>query len=342
MKKILLSLNYLIILVVLGACSVFIKLENEKYSITKIPKHFPLVNHPEGNEFTQARWDLGKKLFYDNILSLDSSISCASCHLPELAFSDNRAFSPGIKNRPGKRNAPSLANVAYHPYLLREGGVPTLEMQVLVPIQEENEFNHNIVDIGKLLEKDSSYVQMAMEAYSRAPDYYVITRSISLFERTLISGDSKYDKYVNKKEKLNTQEKKGMELFFSDKLKCSACHKGFNFTNYSFENNGLYSSYADDGRFRFSKDSNDIALFKVPTLRNIEVTAPYMHDGSLKTLKQVIEHYDSGGKSHVNKSSLILPLGLSQDEKDDLHTFLLTLTDNKFIQNPYLRPISLE
>lgn len=100
----------------------------------------------------------------------------------------------------------------------------------------------------------------------------------------------------------------------------------------------MYSSYSDVGRFRFSKDSNDIALFKVPTLRNIEVTTPYMHDGSIKTLKQVIEHYDSGGKSHPNKSSLILPLGLSQDEKDDLHTFLLTLTDNEFIQNNYLRP----
>ena len=338
MKKILLSLNYLILLVVFGACSVFIKLESKEYLITKIPAHFPVVNHPEGNEFTQARWDLGKKLFYDNILSLDSSISCASCHLPELAFSDNRAFSPGIKNRPGKRNAPSLVNVAYHPYMLREGGVPTLEMQVLVPIQEENEFNHNIIDIGKLLEKDSTYVKMAMEAYNRAPDYYVITRSISLFERTLISGNSKYDKCVNKKEKFNTQEKKGMELFFSDKLKCSSCHNGFNFTNYSFENNGLYSSYADDGRFRFSKDSNDIALFKVPTLRNIEITAPYMHDGSIKTLKQVIEHYNSGGKSHANKSSLILPLDLSQDEKDNLHAFLLTLSDNEFIQNPHLRP----
>jgi cytochrome c peroxidase len=211
-------------------------------------------------------------------------------------------------------------------------------MQVLVPIQEENEFNHNIIDIGKLLEKDSSYVKMAKEAYNRAPDYYVITRSISLFERTLISGNSKYDKYINKKEKLNTQEKKGMELFFSDKLKCSSCHNGFNFTNYSFENNGLYSSYADVGRFRFSKDSNDISLFKVPTLRNIEITAPYMHDGSIKTLEQVIEHYNSGGKSHANKSSIILPLALSQDEKDNLHAFLLTLTDNEFIQNPYLRP----
>jgi len=210
MKKVRLSLNYLLLFVGLGACSIYTKLEVEEYSITKVPTNFPEVIHPKGNEFTQARWDLGKKLFYDNILSLDASISCASCHLPELAFSDNKALSPGIKNRPGKRNVPSLANVAYHPYMLREGGVPTLEMQVLVPIQEENEFNHNIIDIGKLLEQDSAYVKMAKEAYNRAPNYFVITRALGLFERTLISGNSKYDQALNKKAKLSTPEKKGM------------------------------------------------------------------------------------------------------------------------------------
>jgi cytochrome c peroxidase len=334
MKKVRLVLNYFLLFVVIGACSVYSKIEFDAYSITKIPAHFPTINHPEGNEFTQARWVLGKKLFYDNILSLDSSISCASCHAPELAFSDNSAFSPGIKNKPGKRNAPSLANVAYHPYLLREGGIPTLEMQVLVPIQEENEFNHNIIEIGKLLEKDSSYVKMAKAAYNRAPDYFVITRAISLFERTLISGNSKYDQYKNKKVKLSSQEKKGMSLFFSAQLNCSSCHNGFNFTNYTFKNNGLYEKYNDAGRFRFSKDSNDIALFKTPTLRNIEVTGPYMHDGSIKTLKEVIAHYNSGGKNHLNKSSLLKPLGLSPLEMNALEAFLLTLTDQAFIHNP--------
>jgi len=333
MKKVYLILSYLILIIYIIACTLYPKIENHAYSLTDIPINFPKVKYPEGNEFTQARWNLGKKLFYDNILSIDSSISCSSCHLPQLAFSDNRAFSPGVKNRPGKRNAPSLANIAYHPYMLREGGVPTIEMQVLIPIQEENEFNHNIIEIGKLLERDSTYLKMAKEGYNRLPDYFVITRALGVFERTLISGNSKYDQYLNKKVKFTKQEKEGMKLFFSDKLNCSSCHNGFNFTNYGFKNNGLYRKYKDIGRMRFSKDSNDIALFKTPSLRNIEVTGPYMHDGSIKTLKQVIAHYNSGGKSHKNKSKLIKPLGLSDKEVEMLEAFLLTLTDKQFINN---------
>lgn len=322
------------------SCSIYTSSNNTaitKFSLTDVPPHFPKVVYPEGNEYTSERWALGKKLFYDNILSIDNSISCASCHLPELAFSDNRSLSPGVKNRPGKRNAPSIANVAYHPYFLREGGVPTLEMQVLVPIQEENEFNHNIVDIGELLKKDSSYVAMAKAAYNKEPNYFVITRALGVFERTLISGNSKYDKYLNGKAKLNRNEKKGMKLFFGERLNCSECHNGFNFTDYSFRNNGLYENYKDIGRLRFSKDSNDIALFKVPSLRNIELTGPYMHDGSIETLKEVIEHYNSGGENHKNKSELIKPLDLSEAEMSDLIAFLLTLTDKEFIENPYYR-----
>jgi len=333
MKRAQLILSYLILFIFVIGCTLYPKIDNRIYSLTELPTNFPKVKYPEGNEFTKPRWDLGKKLFYDNILSIDSSISCSSCHLSELAFSDNRAFSPGVKNRPGKRNAPSLANIAYHPYLLREGGVPTLEMQVLVPIQEENEFNHNIIEIGKLLESDSTYCQMAKEAYNRSPDYYVITRALSVFERTLISGNSKYDQYINKKTKFTNQEKKGMKLFYSHELNCSSCHNGFNFTNYGFKNNGLYSDYEDIGRMRFSKDSSDIALFKTPSLRNIEVTGPYMHDGSIATLKQVIAHYNSGGKNHKNKSKLIKPLGLNDKEVEALEAFLITLTDKQFINN---------
>jgi cytochrome c peroxidase len=338
MKSIKKKISSLVILIFLVACTLSSKVQQVDYLLTDVPAHFPPVVYPEGNEFTQARWDLGKKLFYDNILSLDSSISCASCHLPAFAFSDNRAFSPGIKNRPGKRNAPSLANVAYHPYMLREGGVPTLEMQVLVPIQEENEFNHNIIEIGKLLEQDSAYVKMAKEAYNRDPDYFVITRALGLFERTLISGNSKYDQSLSKRAKLSNQEKKGMKLFFSDRLNCSACHNGFNFTDYGFKNNGLYKNYNDAGRFRFSKDSNDIALFKTPSLRNIEVTGPYMHDGSINTLKEVIAHYNSGGMLHKNKSDLIKPLNLTVQEAEALEAFLLALTDTKFINDVRYRP----
>ncbi len=133
-------------------------------------------------------------IFYDNVLSIDSSINCGTCHKSSLAFSDDVSFSDGVKKRPGTRNSPTLANVAYHPYLTREGGVPTLEMQVLVPIQEHNEFDFNIVDAGERLMQDSTYVAMSQLAYNRKPDNYVITRALANFERTLISGNSPYDK----------------------------------------------------------------------------------------------------------------------------------------------------
>lgn len=299
----------------------------------ELPKGFPAISFPEDNAYTKARWELGKKLFYDNILSIDNSISCGSCHKASLAFSDDIALSDGVKNRPGTRNAPTLANVAYHPYYTREGGVPTLEMQVLVPIQEHNEFAFNIVKAGERLAMDSQYVAMSKEAYNRVPDYYVITRAIANFERTLISGNSSYDKYTYQSQNgaLNETEKAGMELFYSERTNCSSCHSGFNFSNYAFENNGLYESYKDEGRMRLTNKAKDEALFKVPTLRNIALTAPYMHDGSIMTLNEVIEHYNQGGKQHKHKSKLIKPLNLTEQEKRQLVVFLESLTDQQFI-----------
>ncbi len=305
-------------------------------ALMEVPKGFPEIDFPEGNEFTKSRWDLGKRLFYDPVLSRDNSLSCASCHSPELAFSDDTAFSIGSEGRLGTRNSPTLANVAYHPYLTREGGVPTLEMQVLVPIQEHNEFDFNIVLITERLRTDSSYQLMAKEAYDREVDPFVITRAIACFERSLLSGYSPFDqyKYHEDQSALSPSEINGMKLFFSAKTNCSKCHDNFNFTNYEFENNGLYEIYEDEGKFRLSGEESDRALFKVPSLRNIELTAPYMHDGSISTLEEVIEHYQSGGKPHQNKSAYIKPLDLSETEKSDLVQFLKTLTDDTFISNP--------
>jgi len=304
-----------------------------KSSDFELPKGFPAITFPEDNAYTKARWELGKMLFYDNVLSLDSSINCGSCHKASLAFSDNVALSDGVKSRPGTRNSPTLANVAYHPYYTREGGVPTLEMQVLIPIQEHNEFAFNIVKAGERLAKDSQYVAMSQRAYKRAPDYYVITRALANFERTLISGNSPFDKYTyqGQNEALNEVEKAGMELFFSKKTNCSSCHSGFNLTNYAFENNGLYESYEDNGRMRLTNNAEDEALFKVPTLRNIALTAPYMHNGSMATLKEVIDHYNKGGKEHHNKNKLVKPLKLTEQEKGQLIVFLESLTDQQFI-----------
>jgi cytochrome c peroxidase len=293
------------------------------------------MEFPEGNEFTKARWELGKKLFNDSILSIDKSISCGSCHFPHLAFSDSVALSPGAFKRAGTRNAPSLANIGYHPYFLREGSVPTIEMQVLVPIQEHNEFNHNIVDIAKELDQDSIYVAMSLAAYNRRPEPFVISRALANYERTFISGNSRFDQFTfqGKKKVLTTTEKKGMQLFNSDRLKCASCHSGFNFTNYAIENNGLSMQYDDPGRFRLTLDSVDFAKFKVPSLRNVELTAPYMHKGQINTLEEVIEHYNSGGKNHPQKSKLIQPLNMTDKEKAQLLAFLKTLTDYEFTTN---------
>ena len=304
--------------------------------LMEIPKGFDSIEFPDDNAYTQARWELGKKLFFDPVMSIDSSISCASCHNPELAFSDKLALSLGVENRLGTSNASTLANVAYHPYMLREGGVPSLEMQILVPIQEHNEFDYNIVLLAERLTKIPEYVNMTQTAYERAPDPFTITRALANFERSLISGYSRYDHYENYGDEnaLNASELRGMDLFFSAKTNCSSCHSGFNFTNYAFENNGLYEQYESVGRFRVTGKESDRATFKIPSLRNIAITSPYMHDGSINNLEDVIAHYNSGAKNHPQKSELIRPLNLTVGEQNDLLQFLNALTDESFINNP--------
>lgn len=319
----------------LAACQVEEPAQDAPFPLLmELPAGFPELPFPAENAFTQARWELGKQLFFDPIMSVDSSISCASCHQPELAFSDQLAFSPGVAQRPGTRNATSLSNLAYHPYYTREGGIATLEMQVLVPIQEHNEFDFNILLIAERLLADSTYVQMAQAAYERDPDPYVITRALACFERSLLSGNSHYDQYQRGEKTLSPGALRGEALFFSERTKCSQCHGGFNFTDYSFANNGLYENYDDTGRFRLTGEENDRAVFKVPSLRNVELTGPYMHDGSLQSLEAVVAHYNTGGKAHPNKSAFLQPLLLSEQEQADLVLFLQSLTDPLFVNNP--------
>ncbi len=328
-----------LLLPLLFSCQKEVVSEIPEPEILVIPAGFPEMSFPEDNTFSRARWELGKKLFFDPILSEDNSISCGSCHKPSLAFADDKDFSPGVENQAGVRNAPSLANVGYHPYFLREGSVPTLEMQVLVPIQEENEFAHDILAISELLQKDEDYVKMSQEAYGRAPDPFVLTRALGVFQRTLISGSSAFDHYFyqGKTATLSESQRRGMDLFFGEKTNCGKCHGGFNFTDYSFQNNGLDSVYKDNGRQRFTGKREDEATFKVPSLRNVELTAPYMHDGRFETITEVVEHYNSGGKAHPNRSPLLKELHLTSNEKADLVAFLKSLTDWDFVNNPNFR-----
>jgi len=305
-----------------------------------LPSHFPPIEFPEDNELTEKRVELGRRLFYDTRLSGDNSISCGSCHGQASAFTDNLAISEGIEGRVGFRNSPTLGNVAYQERLFGEGGVPNLEIQILAPIGDENEFDHDVSFIETELQADPILNNLSLIAYDRDIDIYAITRAISCFERTMITGGSAYDKHVLGEESLSEDALAGMELFFSDELACSTCHSGHNFTDGGFHNIGLYEIYADEGRFRITSDVGDKGKFKTPSLRNIDLTYPYMHNGSIQTLEQVINHFSSGGISHVNQSELVVPLDLTVSEKDQLLAFLKSLTDVDFLINPDLAPLN--
>lgn len=312
-------------------------IEHDNYSL-QLPLHFPKPIFPDDNQLTKSRVLLGKMLFYEKLFAADSSISCASCHKQEKAFADIVKTSPGSENAPGTRNSPSLANVLFQPYMLREGGVPTIEMQVLVPIQEHNEFNNNILLIVDKLKDKEPYKSLSIKAYNRPMDSYVLTRALASFERTLISSQSAYDNYLKgDKAALSIDAIKGMNLFF-DSLNCGKCHSGALLTNFGFENNGLYQNYIDVGRARFTKDKNDEGKFKIPSLRNVALTPPYMFDGSLATLQDVLDHYSAGGKNHPNKNDFIKPFSLSDEQKKQIITFLESLTDYVFVNDLKFKP----
>ena len=304
------------------------------YSFTKIesdkPSHFPEPYIPENNQLTEARIKLGKKLFFDPILSRDSSISCSTCHNPRFAFTDRKEKALGINGSIVNRNTPTLTNVAYNNSFMLDGVNPSLENQAIVPFHEKNEFDLHILIAADRLLNDSNYVDLSMRAYGENPSPFVITSALASFQRTLISGNSKYDQHINNNIVFNELEAKGKDLFFN-KLHCTECHTGFNFTNYSLTNNGLYEFYPDSGRIRLTGDTRDRGVFKVPTLRNIELTYPYMHDGSIKSLEDVVYHYMSGGKNHENKHEILKPFFLNTDEVNSLISFLYTLTDTSFI-----------
>lgn len=290
--------------------------------------------HREVDSTSFYQVELGRLLFYEKALSRDSTISCATCHKQQLAFTDGLPKSSGIFNQTVDRNSPTLTNVGNRPYLLLDGVNPNLEAQVRVPIQEHREFDFNIVLIAERLKENSSYVRLARLGFDMEIDHRVIARSIANFERTLISNNSPYDQYISgDKNALSKSQKRGKALFF-DKLYCAQCHNGNDFTNDALTNNGLYKIYADSGRIRLTEREKDRAIFKVPTLRNIEVTAPYMHNGSFETLSKVIDHYQSGGENHIGKGFQIVPFKLSRKEKKDLINFLNSLTDKSFLTNP--------
>lgn len=290
------------------------------------------VIHPIDNQFDSLKVALGEKLFFDFRLSSNDSVSCASCHKPGLAFTDGKMVSDGVYGRKTDRNSPSILNSAFLTSVMFDGELKTLEMQAIVPIQEHSEMDMKMGDLIKKLRNIPEYQAAAQKIFKRDFDAWVLSRSIAAYERTLISDDSDFDLfyYQKKKHKLNASEKRGWKLF-SEKLYCTKCHTLPYFTTFKVENNGYTTLDSKDlGRFRIHGDSADIGKFKVPSLRNVDLTAPYMHDGKFESLEDVINFYSKGGRKVYNQSNVIQPFNLTKNEKQDLIHFLESLTGNYY------------
>jgi cytochrome c peroxidase len=309
--------------------------------LVRVPARFPAAQYPKDNEPSMLRVLLGRKLFYDNRLSSENNLNCGSCHVLSAAFTDGRATSVGMHGTFGRRNAPTLVNLAWSPRLMMEGGVPSLETQALAPLHDSLEMGTNMMVAVDKLNQDRALRSLAKAAYNRdSIDPYVITRALAAFQRTFISGDSRFDRYQQGiKNELNDNEIRGMELFFSEKTSCGSCHPDVLMTDHGYYNIGLYEVYSDHGKERATGKPQDIGKFKTPTLRNIALTSPYMHDGSIWSLPEVVAFFNEGGKSHANKDDRMRPLNLSTQEQNDLVAFLQSLTDWNFVQNQQLLPL---
>ena len=343
---------------------------NQKEYDWKIPKGFPKPLVPSDNPMSTAKVTLGKKLFFDAGLSFNQSTSCASCHQPQFAFSEPQKTATGASGQKHRRNTQALVNVAYNSNLTwAHSGLDQIEQQLLIPM-----FSENPVELGitghesEVLQrfKSHSYSKLFEHAFDDdGADFDKIVKALASYVRSLTSFSSPFDEYAyqNNDAAISDAAKRGMELFFSEKLECFHCHGGFNFTQSSqhenqrldlrpFHNTGLYNvdekgAYPvdDQGLIEVTLEPRDMGKFRAPTLRNVEVSAPYMHDGSLATLEDVIEFYAAGGRTYgiANplKSHFLIGFELQAGQKQDLVTFLQSLTDRQFLNlHSYGPPVS--
>lgn len=277
---------------------------------------------------------LGAHLFFDKRLSYNETMACASCHLPEKAFTDGQQKSIGIHGFTTDRNSPMLLNLADHPYFMRDGAIATLEIQALAPIRDTIELaNSDLHGLIERLTKEQDYNSWSRQVYERDFDMFVLTRALGSFQRAMVSKNAPFDEWyvMGIEEAISDEAKRGYQLF-SKELNCIQCHALPHFSDFSLRNNGHYADYKDLGRFRVSKDSADIGKFKVPSLRNVSLTSPYMHDGSLASLSDVILHYQNGGSENDLKDSLVQPFNLTASQMTDLLAFLNSLVDTSYLK----------
>lgn len=338
-----------------------------------LPEWTPKPIVPENNPMTTAKVELGRHLFYEPKLSITGEYSCASCHQQSLAFTDGKPVAVGSTNEKHARNSMSLANMAYNPVLTWANPLMTdLENQALIPI-----FGEHPVEMGMVgkeeqmlawLQQDSKYSRMFAKAFPDSDPINIsnLTKVIASFQRSLVSFNSPYDsyRYLGEQNAISTAAQRGEQLFNSERTECFHCHSGINFSDSiqhensafietAFHNTGLYNlddqgSYPPDniGVKEITQAEKDMGRFKAPTLRNIAITAPYMHDGSIPTLRQAIAHYQAGGRTikegklagigstNPYKSSFIKGFEITESEIDDLIAFLNSLTDQEFLTNP--------
>ncbi|UTW65867.1 c-type cytochrome [bacterium SCSIO 12643] len=308
----------------------------------ELPPGFPPMEIPADNPMTVEGVELGRKLFYDIRLSGNNTQSCADCHITEFGYSDSARFSLGIDGLKGKRNAMAVINVGYNIASFWDGRAKTLEEQALMPVTDPLEMHANWPDVLVKLNADQEYRDMFKVAFKvDVIDSLDVAKAIAQFERTMISGNSRFDKYVNGALLLEPNELRGFQVFATERGDCFHCHGTSLLMGFAFENNGLQQTMEDIGYGKVTGLSTDEGKFRPPTLRNIALTAPYMHDSRFTTLEEVVEFYNSGvNQSSPNISPLMLKanrpngsLNLTAQEKADLVAFLKTLTDEDFINN---------
>jgi cytochrome c peroxidase len=330
------------LLVSLPACSDGGTAAPPALTATVAPAGFPAgpiaAAAPPENALTEARAQLGRRLFFDPRLSRTNMVSCGTCHLQEHAFAQPTAVSTGVDGRQGIRNAPSLANLAWTSRLFWDGRVASLEEQAGKPLENPDEMDLPLDEAVRRVTEDDGYRRSFADAYGGPPSELSLRRALASFVRTIVSSDSPYDRFVRGDEgALAAPARRGLTLFF-DKAGCFRCHPSGTLTNDGFFNDGSSVDGGDPGRRAITNRTGDLGKFRVPGLRNVAVTAPYMHDGSLPTLEAVVEQYARGGRGGPNTDALITPLELSADERADLSAFLRALTDEHFLEDPRYRP----
>ena len=305
------------------------------------PSNFPTPAMPPWNPLTEEGVNLGRHLFYDPILSSDNTVSCASCHKQEYSFGDNTPYSFGVNQAIGERNTPVIVNSAFQVEFDWDGKSNSLEDQAIRPIFNDIELhNNNWSEVLYRLQTSELYPDLFYAAFGTSNiDSSHVLMALSQFERTLISSNSRFDKWLNGEVAFTNAELNGFDIYNTERGDCFHCHPIGLFTNNTFHNNGLDPApFLDLGRYNVTQNTLDEGAFKSPSLRNIEFSAPYMHDGRFSTLDEVIDHYDFGGHDSPTVDPLMKYIGigllLSPAEKEHLKAFLLTLSDQSFMNNP--------